>query len=67
MLFQNKMWLEMILLCSLFHVVLSAQAHPQVTTPSGDLQGATTHLAASGIAIDVYRGIPYAEPPVGEY
>ena len=34
-----------------------------VSTPSGQLQG---HVSAKNASIRVFRGVPYAKPPVGE-
>merc|ERR1711963_188355 len=37
---------------------------PHVVISQGEVTGRTTHLT-SGVDIDVFRGIPYAKPPIG--
>jgi para-nitrobenzyl esterase len=36
-----------------------------VTTPSGKLRGETVTAVGSGPAVRVFRGVPFAEPPIG--
>merc|ERR1711963_483313 len=45
-------------------VYQSLSANPHVTTQYGELKGDRRDLG-SGVYVDVYRGIPFAQPPTG--
>ncbi|XP_038076640.1 cholinesterase 1-like [Patiria miniata] len=60
------MWLFLVVM---FSLPLSLTASPSVETSQGRIVGKTVEFAADSLglrsSVDVYLGIPYAEPPVG--
>lgn len=46
-------------------MLMNGLAHAQVKTTAGDVRGSST--TDGGIRIRIFKGIPYAAPPVGEF
>ncbi|XP_077983973.1 uncharacterized protein LOC144438702 [Glandiceps talaboti] len=58
---------KFLILCVYFaavNVVCTVIADPLVNTTSGTLQGTT--VSFEGVSVDIYKGVRYAEAPIGE-
>ena len=58
--------LYLLVVFALRYILPTECSDPHVVIPQGEVIGTTTKLN-NGVNIDVFRGIPYAQPPVGEY